>query len=527
MMWKLFATVLIASRLCSSPAAIADDVQLRATDASPPEFLDGFEEYVDRVLKTWHIPGATIGVVRNGRVVYVKAFGDRHVAEKTPVTVDTLFPIGSITKSFTATGLGMLADDGKLDWDAPIRQYMPEFRLYDTMAEARTTTRDLLTHRTGVASNGMIWWGSQKWLDENMGRRDVLRAMVHLKPTVGFRTKHQYSNENYIIAGLLFEVLGGMTWEEFTETRVLAPLGMDATHLHIRDIAPSANLAHGHYDMNGKGDFSLSGFYDDQTGYYAGRVLGPAGTIVSNVHDMLKWLQFHINRGRHGKEQLLSVRSASELIRPQVQLPDVDPRDYVGAFYGMGFVVAADSARKKWVQHVGLLSNCTSLIGFMPAQRDGVIILTNWTDGFGSYSPLQAIVENLKRRFLGKDPKDYIGVFHSIDEGERKRSEKKKLKRKEQKISDTRPSHAIEDYVGVYEHPVFQSFEVYLSGGELRCRFHGREGAVTHYHYDIFEARLAFGSYLPHFKYNRQGEIDRMVIVLEASFGDIEFVHVK
>lgn len=483
-----------------------------------PELLDGFDQEVERVMRIWHIPGIAIGVVHDGKVIYVNAYGQRDLEKKLPVTPETLFPIGSITKSFTATGLGMLVDDGKLDLDAPLKGYLPEFRLKDELAGARATTRDLLTHRTGVPRHGMLCWGSQEWLDHYVSRQNILRALVHLEPTAGFREQHQYSNENYVVAGLLLEALGGKTWEEFTQARILDPLGMQATHLHIRDIASSVNLAPGHYDLNGEGKFK------QMSDGYRGRAIGPAGTLVSNVPDMLKWLLFHINHGKHKNQQLLSVKSAGELIRPQIQLPDVDPLNHVGVFYGMGFMVSADSARKKWIQHSGLLSNCTSLIGFMPADGDGVVILTNWTDGFGNYSPLQVLAGILKRRFLGQKPRDSIEEFRAIDVAVRELSKNEKLKRESQRRHGTAPSHPLKDYTGSYHHPAYQSFEVYLEKDRLQCRFHGRTGTLSHYHYDVFEAKIGLGSYFPIFQYDQTGKINRMVITLEPDVSEFEFV---
>ena len=486
--------------------------------------LDGFDEYVLRIMDAWHIPGLAVGVVHEGEVISVKAIGQRDLEREFPVTTETLFPIGSITKSFTAAGLGMLVDEGKLDWDEPVRRYLPDFRLHDEWVGSRVTIRDLLTHQTGVPRHGTIWWGEQQWLDEHVDRRDVLRALVHLHPTAGLRQQYQYSNENYIVAGLLFEAVADKTWEEFTQQRILDPLGMTSTHLHVRDVDPANNLAHGHYDLTGDGKFSRFGFHDEATGYYGGRAVGPAGSIVSNIPDMLKWLQFHLDHGRQGGQQLLSVESANELVRPLVQLPDVDPPEHVGGFYGMGFQVFADSARKKWVQHAGLLSNCTSFIGFMPAEKSGVVILTNWTDGFGSYLPLQAMGIDLKRRFLGQSHQDIIQRFRKIDVAERERFREKIHTLEARRRTGTTPTHPLDEYTGTYYHPTLQTLDVYLQEGELEFRFHGRTGTLSHYHYDTFVVKLARGTYLTTFHYDRTGQIDRMLINLEPDLDDFEFL---
>ena len=484
-----------------------------------PPLLEGFDKYVEQVMRRWHIPGAAIGVVDNGKVIYVKAFGHRHAEEDTPVTTETLFPIGSNTKSFTATGLGMLVDDGKLEWDAPVRRYLPRFQLSDELAGARATTRDLLTHRTGVPGHIATFHATRKWLDAHLTRRKVMQGLAHIKPSAGFREKYQYNNEMYIITGLLFEATGNKTWEQFTQERILDPLGMKSTYLHYREVPPSSNIALGHIDRSGKGTY-------DSIGHYTGSLaLGPAGSMISNVPDMLTWLLFHVNRGRHKDRQLLSENSANQLVRPQVQLPDVDPPQHVGGFYGMGFMIFADSARRKWIQHAGNASDCTSLIGFVPAERDGMVILTNWANGM-SYSPLMAIALNLRRRLLNQSTRDYIETYYSIDTAQRE-SQRKELRMLEaRRQPDTTPSHKLEEYAGHYYHPAFQLFEVFVEDGCLKYRFHGVTKELTHYHYDVFRVDL-FGARFATFRYNRFGTIDRVLLDFVPNVSEIEFVRKK
>lgn len=484
-----------------------------------PPWLKGFDDHVEKVMREWHIPGAAIGVLRDGKIVHIKAYGLRDTLGQLPVTTDTIFPIGSITKSFTATGLGMLADEGKLDWAKPVQHYLPEFRLHDEMASARANVVDLLTHRTGVpGQEGMIsCLGTREWLDKNVSRRDIMRSLVHIEPTSGFRAAYEYNNEMYAAAGLLFEALDNKTWEEFTQSRILDRLGMSSTYLHVRDVPASLDVAQGHYYVHLEDRLERAGIHES-------RAIGPAGTIASSVPDMLKWVLFHINRGRHEQQQLLSLDAADRLILPHVPLPDTNPRNHVGGFYGMGFMVFAESGRKKWVQHAGSISNCVSLVGFVPARRDGFVILTNWTDGLG-YVPLQAIAADLSNRFFGRDRKDIIKNFRKVDDAQWEQVRSVRESVRIQRQAGTKPSHKLPLYAGVYESRIYRSVEVSQLEGRLELSFHGTVGRLKHHHYDVFSTKIEHAIYHVTFLYNRKnGLIDRMLINMGPGADEVEFV---
>lgn len=485
------------------------------TEENSP-WLAGFDNHVEKVMQEWRIPGAAIGIIRDGKIVYVKAFGQRDIRDNLPVTKNTLFPIGSITKSFTATGLAMLSDEGKLEWDKPIKHYLPEFQLHDEMASSRANVVDLLAHRLGIPGQEMSWRGTKDWLDANLSRRDIMRSLAHIKPRHGFRNTYEYSNETYATAGLLFETLANQTWEEFTQSRILDRLEMNSTYLHVRDAPASSDIARGHYYVH----------LDDRlerADSYKGRAIGPAGTMLSNVPDMLKWVLFHLNRGRHGQETLLSPDSADRLIFPQVPLPDSNPANHIGGFYGMGFMVFAESGRKKWVQHAGSLSNCVSLMGFVPARRDGYVILTNWTDGLG-YLPLQAIGSDLTNRMFGREVKNLVAQFRSIDDAQWDELKALRQSYQDRVQSGTTASHDLQSYVGIYDNPVFQSVEISQAEDRLGLSFHGSYSVLEHRQYDIFRTKLGPARYVVIFRSDRHGKINRVIMDLGPDGTEVEFV---
>jgi CubicO group peptidase (beta-lactamase class C family) len=183
--------------------------------------LEGFPKFAEEIRAEWLVPGMAVGVVKDGEVVYTNSYGYRDVERQLPVTTKTLFAIGSSTKAFTAMAIGMLVDDGKLNLDTPVIEYMPDFRLYDDYATLHTTPRDILCHRTGMPGYDALWMLSHG------SREEFYRRLRYLEPSAGFRDVFQYNNLMYMVAGVLVGRLSGGSWEEFVAERIFKPLGME------------------------------------------------------------------------------------------------------------------------------------------------------------------------------------------------------------------------------------------------------------------------------------------------------------
>ena len=179
-MRKALALAVIACLTVSLVPAAA--LARQAARAENPAALAGLDEFVAAIQKDWKVPGVAVAVVKDGQVIHAKGYGYRDLEKKLPVTTQTVFAIGSITKSFTVTALGMLADEGKLDWDRPVREYLPEFRLYDAAASERMTPRDLVTHRSGLPRHDALWYNS------GFSRREMVERLRYLEPSKDFRS---------------------------------------------------------------------------------------------------------------------------------------------------------------------------------------------------------------------------------------------------------------------------------------------------------------------------------------------------
>ncbi|MDH4180313.1 MAG: beta-lactamase family protein, partial [Armatimonadota bacterium] len=259
--------------------------------------LEGFDGFVERCLEDWEIPGCAVGVVKGGRLIYATGFGLRDVRRGLPVTEQTNFPIKSGTKAFTATAAAMLVDEGKLDWDRPIREYMPSFRMYDPAGTKHASIRDLLAHRSGLASHYAALYTS---LATSAG---IIERLPYLEPRGELRNGYHYANLGYAVAGAVLEHVVGTTWQEVIRTRIFGPLGMRASGFGTDEAARLGELAVGHRKgrrrpvswFRGKG-FDLATACEPKA---------PAMGIVSNVGEMGRWLRFHMNRGRIGRRRIV------------------------------------------------------------------------------------------------------------------------------------------------------------------------------------------------------------------------------
>src|SRR6187397_108143 len=196
---------------------------LSGAPAAQPAAAD-FDAVVQRAMTAFEVPGISLAVVKDGRVVIAKGYGVRKLGEPAAVDSQTLFGIASNTKAFTATALGILVDEGKIRWDAPVIDYVPWFQMSDPYVTREMTVRDLLVHRSGLGlgAGDLLWWPSSTY-----NRKEVARRLRFIPPATSFRSAYAYDNVLYLVAGELIEAMSGMSWEDFVSTRILKTLGMN------------------------------------------------------------------------------------------------------------------------------------------------------------------------------------------------------------------------------------------------------------------------------------------------------------
>ncbi len=350
-------------------------------------------------MKAWDVPGAAVGVVAGDQIVHAAGYGLREVRRGWPVTDRTLFAVGSCTKSFTATAAAILVDQGLLDWDRPVREYMPSFRLADPIATRQATPRDLLSHQVGLAPHNEL-----NPFDTRAQRLARLRHLAFAQP---FRRGYLYNNKMYLAAGALIERLSGMPYEQFVRQRILQPLGMTATcfagDLPVRpERAPAGlDLAVGYLPGQPRRPW-FQGWTRSLALADMFRSNGADQTMHSNISDMCHWLRMQASGGRADACHLLSARRVRELRTPQVcaaAVPWLTGGDLASTHYAMGWVTQTWRERPR-IFHGGTAAGCMSRVSFLPDDGVGVVVICNtYAGGF-----IEAVTLGIFDRLLGLDP---------------------------------------------------------------------------------------------------------------------------
>ncbi|MBS1489491.1 MAG: serine hydrolase [Bacteroidetes bacterium] len=332
------------------------------------------DDLAARSMKAFNVPGIAVAVIKDGKVIHAKGYGVRSLNTLQKVDEHTLFGIASNSKAFTAAALGMLVDEGKLKWDDKVRDYIPEFKLYSPFVTEEFTIRDLLTHRSGLglgAGDLMFFPDSSDFTI-----KDVIYNLRFLKAVSSFRSKYDYDNNLYIIAGEVVARVSGKSWDEFVEQHIMAPLGMKNSAASFDRLKDPSNVIDGHAPVNGKVQVIARSTI---------KVGHAAGGINSSIADLSKWVLLHLNHGKYGdnlSKKLFSENVHEEMWTPQTIIPVRNPGPYNTHFasYGLGFGLA-DVKGYKQVSHTGGLEGMVTQITMLPELNLGIIVLTNQQEG--------------------------------------------------------------------------------------------------------------------------------------------------
>jgi len=479
--------------------------------------LQGIDELADRAMKEWKVPGVAIAVVQDGKVIYAKGYGYRDLEDKLPVTSGTLFPIGSITKSFTALTFATLVDEGKVDWDQPVRKYLPEFEMNDPVTSERATPRDLFSHRTGLPRHDLVWYSS------DFSREDMVGRLRYLKPNKSFRSAYQYNNLTIMTMGYLEGKLTGLGWEGAIRERIFSPLGMTHSNLSVDEIEKTDDHAL---------PYELKKDVVTKIPYHKIDAIGPAGSINSSVDDMSHYLTLQLGDGKYGDKRIVSENNLREMHSPQTAIPDPPPafsQPGLGHFsYGLAWVVTSYRGHNL-VWHNGGIDGFYALLSMLPDDHMGIVVLTNLPHG---QTP-EVLAYNVYDRLLGLEPMPWFDRFKELEaKGKQEEEEAKKNKPTDRKTG-THPSHNLGDYAGEYENPGYGRIRVSQQGDALKIAVNKMgPWPLENYHYDVFQVpestdSLAAGEKFQ-FEMDKKGNIARISAALEPSLGeDIVFTRAR
>jgi len=460
----------------------------------------------------WQVPGIAVGIVKDGKIIYQKGLGTRAAGKKAPISENTLFPIGSATKAFTALAAAILADEGRLDWDTPVKQYLPDFKMFDSFARERLTVRDMLCHRSGLPRHEFMWYRAK------LTRKEIVEHIGALEPNKEMRTTWQYNNEMYAAVGYLIEVISGLSWEAFVRKRIFEPLGMNRSNFSVETLKLAEDVSF---------PYAQAGDGVQQIDYCNLDVIGPAGSINSCLSDMLRWLMLHLNHGSIDGKQLVSRENIRQLHEPHIFCQPFAWRfdEIQASSYGLGWFT--DIFRgKKMVSHGGNIDGFSALVGFLPDENVGLVILSNLNNNFLNYPLMYTVFDRALgvegTNWFAKEKKEFTHFMELMTEAMKQQSagdsgEKELLSADE-----------LRKYAGTYHSAGYGTVQVSVDGDHLQMNYNQTDFAMTHKKEDEFGfvyPLLSVG-FPARFHVEKNGRADAVSIPFEPTVSDIVFTRV-
>jgi CubicO group peptidase (beta-lactamase class C family) len=451
--------------------------------SEPDDPFANFDAQALQALDDWKNPGMAIAVVKDGRVVFARGYGVRKLGGKARVDADTVFPIASITKAFNATALAVLVEEGKVQWADPVIKHIPEFQLHDSWITREVTLLDCIVHRTQLADPDLLSYSG-------VTRAELLRRMRFLPQVAPFRTMSTYNNKGIIVTGEVIERVSGQSWSDFVRKRILEPLDMTASVPDVLELAGVANVATPYFEVDGhlKEDKTWALPLSDGWSTYR-ETIRPAGAICSSANDMAKFAIFHLGEGEFRGQRLLKAETIAlmQTLHGVAPLPPHSgpeltyPKMFFGA--GLGWHIR-DYFGRKLVQHAGS-TGC--LIGLVPEEKLGVVVLTNFGGGIQTVILHDAIdrVLGFKRTWTNHE---FIDATNGVED--RARSAAIAQLERHRK-ADVKPSLPLSAYPGTYVSDLFGRLIVEEADGALRFQLGPNcRAALTHWSGDQFRARF-------------------------------------
>jgi CubicO group peptidase (beta-lactamase class C family) len=457
-------------------AAVESDASIELKAGLTTEQIAALDVRIEQMRKDWDVPGLSVAIVQNDQVLLCKGYGVRELGKDVAVDEDTLYAIASNSKAFTAAALAILVDEGKVRWDDPVSKYLPWLRLSDPLATSDLRVRDLLCHRSGLGtfSGDLLWWGTP------YSPREILERSVHLKLENPFRGGYGYSNLMYLAAGEVIQTVSGMSWGSVVRQRILQPLKMERTRVSTNDLVGMSNVATPHKTLPDR-SVPIPWMNWDS--------MASAGGIISSASDMSAWLRLQLRGGKTADgSQIFSPETSYEMWQPQTIIPISKarslrfPSNHFRA-YGLGWSLS-DYQGVKLVGHSGGYDGMYSETLMVPERNLGIAVLTNSMTSIGNaicYTIVDRAVngpdrdwssENLKQFRKGRD--EFYGRIAAAIKPT---------------TEETKPSHPVDAYAGVFECPLYGKATVETKENKLRIRFHPYAeltATLEHLHYDTF-----------------------------------------
>lgn len=436
------------------------------------ELLD---KYVESARNQWQVPGLAITVVQDGKVVFSKGYGVRELGKNEPVTSETLFGAMSTTKAMTVAALGMLVDEGKLNWDDKVIQHLPHFRLGDPYITNEIRVRDLLIHNAGLGNADFLW----DWTPD-LSSAEIVKRMQFANPVYSLRSSFIYQNIMYLVAGQVIEKISGMTWEQFISQRLFAPLGMKNTFPTFGLSRPYQNRSLSHYEIKGKIQVIPESSADQ---------IAAAGSVWSTADDIAKWVAFMLGNTTVNGKELLKPNTLNEIFKPQTMVtpsqfyPTVAITKPHWTTYGLGWF-QHDYRGEMINYHTGSLAGRTAIIGLLRDKKLGVYIFGNLDHAEVRHALMYKVFDLFA---FNDNSRDWSNEFKTLYDKIEADAEKRQAETKAKRVPNTKPSLPLSAYTGRYSSPFYGTVEIALVDGKLKAIFSKDVSAeLGHWQFDTF-----------------------------------------
>ena len=446
---------------------------------SPSIITDSLDNYIQRGMSLWQVPGLAIVIVKDGKVILSKGYGVRETGKSEKVDENTLFIIASNTKLFTGTAIAKLDFEKKLSLNDKVSKYLPWFRLYDTQATKLVNIRDVLCHRLGTKT----FQGDFTFWDSNLPKDSIIWKMRYLKPPGEFRQDYGYCNSGFVTAGRILEKVTGDTWENYIQANILSPLGMTNTYMNTAGLETRNNVSQPHNNLYGP----LTTIPFDNVDN-----MGPATSMVSNVKDLSKWLLMQLDSGRYEGRQIIPwpvIQKTRDInILTNSRKSSAYPTHFRG--YGLG-VYATDYNGRQVYWHTGGAFGMVTNVCFVPEEKLGIAILTN----NDNQSFFEALRYQVLDSYLGVPYTDRSNFQYGFFKQGKKDMDDSVASYKARVEKKNIPAVKIDDYTGTYVNQLYGKITITKNGDNLLCRFQRHPSLIGYMDYmDNNEFRVTYSN---------------------------------
>jgi CubicO group peptidase (beta-lactamase class C family) len=474
---------------------------------------DSLDILIEDLMEKLNVPGLSIAIVSNDSTLYAKGYGTKNITKNDPVDSNTLFGIGSISKSFTALALGILISDGKINWDDRVIDYLPYFELYDPYVTNTFTIRDLLTHRSGLKeiSAGTLL------IHSTLSRTEIIKRLKYLKPVSAFRYTAAYQNVMYIVAGEIVAVVSGMSWENFVEKRILSPIGMNNTVTNYIGRQQSTNIALPHVFNEQFENIVIEQEKNDNA--------APAGWIFSSANDMALYMKFLLNDGIVLNDTIIKKEVLDEIFTPQIHYPFWVPPHTEFTSYGFGWWLTPRQGHKV-IEHSGGIDGMRANLIMISDLNFGIIIMGNPSHSLAFILSHNIVGNKINDEFLV----EYANTDTLINEFDKRKERIVKERQRiiDSRIRNTKPSLRKKEYAGTFNDVMYGDVYVTYGSRKLKIEFSHTPiftGQLSHWHYDTFKLNWndpRFPDGFVTFILDSKGEISELKLDI-PNFLDVDF----